>query len=108
MLERDFQAKLIKELKLKLPGCFILKNDSDYLGGVPDLLILFGDRWAMLEVKRTKPRNCSDYEPNQEYYIDLLDKMSYAACIYPANKEDVLNDLQHALRPRRATRVSQR
>jgi hypothetical protein len=105
MLERDYQAQLIKKIKRLLPGCVILKNDTDYMQGVPDLTILYGNRWAMLEVKVSKAaRN----QPNQTYYVDELDKMSFAAFIYPSNEEYVLNDLQQALGSRRSARIPQR
>jgi hypothetical protein len=94
MLERNYQAHLIKRIRSMFDGCVILKNDTDYLQGVPDLLILYRDRWAMLEVKASAR---SRIQPNQEYYIDMLDEMSFAAFIYPENEEDVLYDLQHAL-----------
>lgn len=93
--ENTFQAQLIKDLKILFPGCMILKNDANYIQGIPDLLILFNDKWAMLECKRNKK---ASHRPNQEYYVDLLDKMSYAAFIYPENREDILNELQQALR----------
>lgn len=94
MLERTYQAHLIKRIRSMFDGCFILKNDTEYLQGVPDLLILYRDRWAMLEVKASAR---SRTQPNQDYYVDLLDEMSFAAFIYPENEEDVLYDLQHAL-----------
>lgn len=90
-LERDFQSDLIKDLRDLFHDCVILKNDANYLQGIPDLLILFGDRWAMLEVKASET---SDHQPNQDYYVDKLDSMSYSAFIYPANKEEILHDLQ--------------
>lgn len=108
MQERHYQAKLIKRIRVLLEGCFILKNDASYLQGVPDLLILYRDRWAILEVKVKKPTKASDFEPNQEYYLDLLNEMSFAACIYPENEDEVLDDLQSALSPHRAARVPQR
>ena len=74
-LERDFQAKLIKELKQIFEGCIIMKNDSSYIQGIPDLLILFRDRWAALEVKKS---SVASHRPNQEYYVDLMNRMSYA------------------------------
>lgn len=107
-LERDFQAKLIKKLRKLFPGCIIQKLDTSYQQGIPDLLILFGDKWAVLEVKRKRPTRESDFEPNQEWFIDTLNEMSFSACIYPENEEEVLNDLQHALQPRRTARVPQR
>lgn len=44
MLERDFQASVIKELKVRFPGCIILKNDPSYKQGIPDLIVLWEDR----------------------------------------------------------------
>lgn len=102
-LESEFQAKLIKELKALFPGCIILKNDPDYLQGIPDLLILYKNKWAMLECKKSK--NAS-HRPNQKYYIDVLNKMSFARFIFPENKEEVINELQQAFTPRRMSRFS--
>lgn len=98
MLENAFQKDLIKELKLIFPGCIVLKNDPNYLQGVPDLLILYQDLWATLEVKKSaseRPR------PNQVYYVDQMDSMSFSAFIFPENKDEVLNDLQQTFRSRR-------
>ena len=93
MLESQFQTKLIRELRDE--GCWVLKNDSGYLQGVPDLIVLYEDRWAMLEVKRAVGART---QPNQEYYVDVLDRMSFAAFIHPGNKETVLNDMWNHLR----------
>lgn len=90
-LERDFQAKLIRELKELFTGCIILKNDPDYIQGIPDLLILFQNKWAALEVKKSEN---APHRPNQDYYVDKMDEMSYAAFIYPENKEAIVNELQ--------------
>ena len=38
--EREFQAKLIKELKEMFKGCLVMKLDSSYIQGIPDLLVL--------------------------------------------------------------------
>lgn len=89
--ENRFQADLIKELKDTFPGCVVLKNDSSYCQGIPDLLVLYKDRWAMLECKRDKN---SSHRPNQDYYVGMLDEMSYARFIFPDNKEEVLHELQ--------------
>lgn len=107
-LESRFQADLIKDLKDLFPGCVVQKLDSSYQQGIPDLLILFGKQWAILEVKRKRPTKESDWEPNQQWFIEQFDQMSFSACIYPENAEDVLDDLQQAFRPRRAARISQR
>lgn len=96
--ESKFQHNLIKELKEMFPGCIVMKNDPDYIQGIPDLIIIFGDRWAALECKRSSN---AKHQPNQDYYISKMGEMSYAAFIYPENKEDVLDELQQALRARR-------
>lgn len=103
MNENAYQPKLIKKLEKLFPGCFILKNDSAYRPGVPDLVVLFNDRWAMLEVKKAKD---AEKQPNQEWYVELLDGMSFAAFIYPENEKDVLNDLQQAFGLSRSSCVS--
>ena len=97
-LERDFQAKLIKELKQIFTGCIVMKNDSSYIQGIPDLIILYRDKWAALEVKKSED---APHRPNQEYYVELMDEMSYASFIYPENKEEVLYELQQTLFSRR-------
>jgi len=93
-LERNYQATLIKKLKSLFPGSVILKNDPDYIQGFPDLTILYKDRWAVLECKREKK---SSHRPNQDYYVDILNDMSFAAFIYPENEEEVIHALQRAL-----------
>ena len=90
-LERVFQAKLIKELKKKFPGCIILKLDSSYIQGIPDLLVLWGKTWAALEIKRSATAH---RQPNQEFYVSRLNQMSFAKFIFPENKEDVLRELE--------------
>jgi len=96
MLENKFKTQLVRELKERFPGCIILHMDANALQGIPDLLILYGNRWAALEGKRF--RNAS-HQPNQDYYVDLMNRMSFAAFIYPENKEDILYELQQALKP---------
>lgn len=92
-LERDFQAGLIKDLKQMFPGCIVMKNDSSYIQGIPDLLILYKDKWASLEVKKAANAN---RQPNQEYYVNQMNEMSFSRFIFPENKESVLNDLYQA------------
>ena len=91
MSESKFQSQLIRELKLLFEGCVILKNDPSYLQGIPDILILYKNKWAMLEVKASI---YSKVQPNQVYYVDLLNEMSYAAFVSPENKEEILDELQ--------------
>ena len=92
-LERDFQSKLIKEIKKMFSGCIVLKNDSSYIQGIPDLLILYKNKWATLELKRSAS---AKRQPNQEYYVGLMNDMSFSRFIYPENKEEVLNELRKA------------
>ena len=102
MKENEFQSRLIKELKNEFPGCIILKNDPNYIQGIPDLLILFRDHWAALECKQNEK---ASHRPNQEYYINLMNGMSYARFIYPENKEEILDELQRSFRTRRTSRL---
>lgn len=105
MRENFFQSEVIKNLREVFPGCVILKNDASYMQGVPDLIILFNDRWAMLEVKSSSK---AKVQPNQRFYIKAFDRMSYAAFIYPENEAEVFYELQQAFKPRRSARVSKR
>ena len=90
-LESGFQDKLVKDLKELFPGCMTFKMDQ--IQGIPDLLVLYKNKWASLECK--KHANAKR-QPNQEYYVGLMDKMSFARFICPENKEEVLHDLQQA------------
>ena len=93
MLESQFQAKLIKELKKRFPGCIVMKSDSGYLQGIPDLLILYNDKWASLECKKSAG---AKRQPNQEYYVGRMNEMSFSRFISPENEEEVLHELQQA------------
>ena len=90
MKERDFQKGLIKELKAMFPGCVVLKNDPTYIQGIPDLLVLYKHKWAALEVKKSSKER---HQPNQDYYVEMMNTMSFSAFIFPEIKEAVLNDL---------------
>ena len=93
MLEREFQASLISELKSEFPGAIVMKTDPNYIQGIPDLLILNGDRWAALECKRSKNAH---HQPNQDYYVKRMDDMSFSKFISPENKTEVINELREA------------
>ena len=95
LLESKFQANLITDLKNIFPGCIVMKNDSSYIQGIPDLLVLYKDRWAALEVKRGS--NAS-VRPNQKYYVNKMDDMSFSRFVYPENKEEVLNELRETFK----------
>ena len=89
-LESKFQKELMDEIKKTYPGCVVLKNDSGYIQGFPDWTILYKDKWAVLEAKREKN---AKKQPNQDYYVDKLNGMSFSCFVYPENKEQVLRDL---------------
>lgn len=91
--ESKFQKGLIDDLKKRFPGCMVLKNDANYIQGIPDLMVLYKDHWAALECKKTENAN---HQPNQDYYVERMAEMSFARFVYPENKEDVLNELQRS------------
>ncbi len=93
MLESKFKSNLKKEIEVLFPDCILIDTDPTQCQGFPDLLILFRNHWACLETKRNSN---STFRPNQKYYIDLLDSMSFSRTIFPENKKEVLNDLQQA------------
>src|SRR5690348_10999014 len=103
MKESAYQKKVIDKIKTMFPGCFVLKNDPSQNQGIPDVLILFKKKWAMLEFKKT-PK--ASQQPNQSFFVELFNKMSFAAFINPQNEELVLSDLQSALGLNRQARIS--
>ena len=90
-LESQFQKSLMDEIKATYPGCVIIKNDSGYIQGFPDWTIFYNDKWAVLEAKKDKG---AKKQPNQPYYVDKLDKMSFSRFVYPENKDEVLKELR--------------
>jgi len=94
MLESKYQAYLIKRLRSMFPDCIVIKNDPNYIQGIPDLLVLIGGFWAALEVKASWD---SKEQPNQDYYVRVLNEMSFAAFIHPDNEEEVIDALEQAL-----------
>lgn len=93
MRESKFQANLKKELAEMFPGCIITKLDPNDIQGIPDLLVLYENKWATLECKTRNKK-----QPNQDYYVDKMNNMSFSRFIDPSNKEEVLNDLQQTFR----------
>ena len=93
MLESQFQAALKKELKERLPGCMVLKSDANDIQGIPDLLVLYKNRWASLECKKSSR---ASKRPNQDYYVRLMNEMAFSRFISPENKEEVLDELQRS------------
>lgn len=93
MRESKFQKELIWEIKQRFPGAMVFKNDAGYKQGIPDLTILYKNKWACLECKGNKDAH---HQPNQDYYISKMNDMSFASFVYPENKEDVLNAMEQA------------
>jgi hypothetical protein len=105
MLERSYQAHLIKKINRLFPECIVQKQDPSYRQGFPDLLILFPySFWVALEVKAFATAH---RQPNQPYFVDLLNSMSFAAFIHPDNEEEVLDAVQRAYEVHRDTCLSQ-
>ena len=90
MLENRFKTNLIQDLKNLFPGCIVVHLDPNEIQGIPDILVLYKDKWAALEGKKTA--NAS-VRPNQSYYVNKMNDMSYAAFVYPENKEEVLYEI---------------
>ena len=100
--ENKIQSEIIRTIKKKLPGSIVLKTDPTYIQGFPDLLILYKSKWAALEVKRSSKAR---HRPNQDYYVDLLNKKSFASFIYPSNKDVVIDKMTSHLKGYRAYRL---
>jgi len=105
-LESGFKARVVKHIRVDLlPGCILTMGNSASQQGIPDVFIVYYDKWAMLEFKRA---HNAEHQPNQDYFVDMLNDWSFAAFIYPENEEEILRELQQALQPRRKARVPQR
>lgn len=94
-LESKFQKELMDEIRELYPGCVIVKNDSSYIQGFPDWTIFYEDKWAILETKKDKD---AKKQPNQDYYVNKLNGMSFSRFVYPENKEEVLRELQQTFK----------
>lgn len=103
-LESQFKPEFLAEVRKLFPGCHIEINGTDFMQGIPDTTIYWGKHWAKLEFKRSRTAR---KQPNQDYYIEMFDRMSFARFVTPENQEDVLRELQQAFRPRRVSRNSQ-
>lgn len=95
MKENKFQAGLKKKLRMMFPGCIVTKLDSSDIQGIPDLLVLYKDKWATLEVKKEEK---ASHRPNQDYYVEKMNEMSFSRFIFPENEEDVLNELRETFK----------
>lgn len=91
--ETAFKHDLIKEIKSRFPGAIVTKLDPNHIQGIPDLLVLYKNKWATLECKKSED---APARPNQPYYVDLMNKMSFSSFIFPENKEEVLNEMEQS------------
>ena len=91
--ETVYRRELIRKIERLLPGCFVTKNDPSENQGIPDILILFKNMWAMLEIKMSE---VASKQPNQPYYVEKFNEMSFASFINPQNEDRVLDSLQSA------------
>lgn len=91
MLESEFAKKLKDELKARFPGCFIYKLDSSQVQGIPDLLFLWRSHWAILETKRGFKEKL---QPNQDYYVEDFNEMSFSAFVRPQNYREILDEME--------------
>ena len=90
-----YKVKLKAKLKKRFPGCIIQDQDPNVLHqGIPDILVLWNGSWGMLE---TKAARGSAKQPNQGHWVEFYNQQSFAAFIYPANEEEVLNALEQSL-----------
>lgn len=96
--ENRYQASLIKRIKERFPGCIVIKAPSNYIQGIPDLLILYRDHWAALECKRglKEVETARYHEANQDYYVQLMNDMSFASFISPEIESEVLDAVQQS------------
>lgn len=103
MKESQFQHNLIKKIEDRFPGAIVMKNDPNYIQGIPDLTVLYEDKWATLECKKDKKASA---RTNQPYYVNRMNEMSFSRFIYPENCEEVLDELERSFKTRRASRSS--
>lgn len=97
-LENKYQSELIPRIKERFPGCEVLKNDEQYIQGIPDLTVITKDGWALLETKRDAK---APKRPNQDHYVERFNEMGFSAFIYPSNEEEVLDALERSFEARR-------
>lgn len=95
MKENEYQSGLIKRIKERFPESIILKNDPNYKQGIPDLTILYKDKWATLEVKKDEK---AKHRPNQDYYINKMNEMSFSSIIFPENEKEVIDALERSFK----------
>ena len=90
-LENAYQAKLVTKLRKYDWVMEVVKNNPNYIQGIPDLIVILKNgKWAILEVKRAED---SPHRPNQGYYVKEFGQCGFAKFIFPENEEEVLSEL---------------
>lgn len=92
MLENTFKTNLVRDIKNRFPGARVFHLNPNECQGAPDLIILYQNKWAALEGKKSA---AASHRPNQDYWVNKYDEMSFARFIYPENKEEILHELQN-------------
>ena len=94
--ESDYQHDLILKIKTRFPNAFVLKNDPNYIQGIPDLTVLWEDKWATLECKKSRKDYEKDFTPNQHGYVERMEGMSFSSFIFPENEQEVLDAMERS------------
>lgn len=102
MRENQYQKQVIRDVVRRFPGAIVLKNDPNYIQGIPDLTVLLDGFWAFLEVKRSKS---ASYRVNQTWYLDRANEMSFGARISPETHEEILDEMERAYEASRGARL---
>lgn len=88
--KNGFQSVVKNRLKKEFPQCEVHKLNPTEIQGSPDLVILCPITWATLEVKKTKKAN---KQPNQEFYVEKHNNMSFSSFINPENENEIFSRL---------------
>lgn len=92
MIEGTYRSKLIKKLKVHFPGLIVLHNNPNQIKGIPDLTLLYHNRYAMLE---TKMAPNSSKRPNQDTWISYFERQgAFSAFVNASNEKEIINELR--------------
>lgn len=94
MLEKDFQAKVVKQLRKMGVKCFKQKMDATTSAGTPDYICLAGPVWFFLEFKKSKG---AKKRPGQQENIDWATENSFGWFIYPENYDEVMAEIKEII-----------
>lgn len=93
--ENKYKQGLKKRILERFPGSIVLHLDPNECQGIPDFLVLYKKHWATLEGKKHAK---ASKRPNQDYYVDLCDKMSFSRVIFPENEKEVLDEMERSFK----------